>query len=137
MAVKCEICGTMMEDSAQACPVCGTVQESEPQLPPAGPRPLHPEMLPPLKKVSRTSAAAIWSLVLGILSFLMLGIFCSIPAVVIGHIARKNIKASGGTISGSGMALSGLILGYTHLGLSLFLIIMGQSLIHSLSVINL
>ena len=61
---------------------------------------------------ARTSAHAIWSLVLGILSFLCFGLFAGIPAVICGHVARSNIRKSQGALAGGGMALAGLILGY-------------------------
>jgi len=61
---------------------------------------------------SKTSAHAIWSMVLGLLSFLCFGLFAGIPAVICGHVARSNIRKSQGVLTGGGMALAGLILGY-------------------------
>ena len=43
----------------------------------------------------------------------------AIAAVILGHMARKQIGESGGQQSGDGMALAGLILGYVVLGLGL------------------
>jgi len=63
-------------------------------------------------RTAKTSAQAIWSLVLGILSFLCFGFFAGIPAVICGHAARSNIRKSQGALAGGGMALAGLILGY-------------------------
>ena len=63
-------------------------------------------------KAAKTSAHAIWSLVLGILSFLCLGFITGIPAVICGHVARSKIRKSSETLTGGGMALAGLILGY-------------------------
>ena len=63
-------------------------------------------------RTAKTSAQAIWSLVLGILSFLCFGFFTGIPAVICGHVARGNIRKSQGALTGGGMALAGLILGY-------------------------
>lgn len=65
--------------------------------------------------VPTPSALAIVSLVAGILG---LFIFGSLIAVICGHIARANIRASNGTQTGDGMALAGLILGYLGLGLT-------------------
>ncbi len=62
--------------------------------------------------VAKASAFAVWSLVLGILSFLCFGLFAGVPAVICGHTARSKIKQSQGTAVGGGMALAGLILGY-------------------------
>jgi|TARA_B100001964_G_scaffold188861_1_gene210311 hypothetical protein len=44
----------------------------------------------------------------------------SILAVVFGHIAKGEIRASGGQQGGDGMALAGLILGYIGSGLGVF-----------------
>ena len=63
-------------------------------------------------RTAKTSAHAIWSLVLGILSFLCFGLFTGIPAVICGHVARSKIRQSQGSLTGGGMALAGLILGY-------------------------
>ena len=48
----------------------------------------------------------------------------AIAAVVTGHLAKKEIRESGNTLGGDGMALAGLLMGYIQLGLFvLFLII--------------
>jgi len=62
--------------------------------------------------IAKTSAMAVWSLVLGILSLLCFGIIAGIPAIVLGHMGRSKIKQSRGALTGGGMALAGLILGY-------------------------
>lgn len=59
----------------------------------------------------QTSGAAIVSLVLGCAAFITVG-FTAIPAVVFGHIALHRIGKSAGRLTGSGMAVAGLILGY-------------------------
>ena len=62
-----------------------------------------------------TSSAAVVSLVFGIIGIFitwwMLGI-PSIIAIITGHIAKSNIKASKGLLEGDGLATAGLILGY-------------------------
>jgi type II secretory pathway pseudopilin PulG len=59
----------------------------------------------------QTDGKAVGSLILGILSFLA-PILCSIPAVILGHISRSQIRKSMGRLKGEGMALAGLIMGY-------------------------
>lgn len=59
-----------------------------------------------------TNGKAVASLVLGIL---WLGGLGSIAAIVLGHIARTEIRQHGG--SGGGLALAGVILGYVGLAL--------------------
>ena len=70
-----------------------------------------PEVAPPYPgyRPTRTSGLAIASLVLGIVWVFWLG---SILAVIFGHVALSQIKRSMGTLSGRGMAIAGLVLGY-------------------------
>lgn len=63
----------------------------------------------------KTSAAAIWSLILGILGMCPFCVPCWLSAIICGHISRSNISKSNGSLTGSGMALAGLILGYIGL----------------------
>jgi hypothetical protein len=49
------------------------------------------------------------------LAGILLGVFGAIPAIVLGHKAMREIKASSGRLSGQGRAKAGLILGYTML----------------------
>jgi hypothetical protein len=63
----------------------------------------------------KTSKAAIWSLVLGILSNLCLWLLGSIPAIILGVIAIKNINRDPAAIGGKGMAIAGIITGVTGL----------------------
>jgi hypothetical protein len=60
-----------------------------------------------------TSGLAIASLVCGILGLLLF--LPSIPAIILGHLGRSEIKSSPGTRTGAGMALAGLIMGYLGL----------------------
>ncbi len=75
-----------------------------------------------------TNQKAILSLVFGILGWMACPILCAIVAVFLGHLARAEIRGSGGTIDGDGMALVGLILGWSHLILA-FLMIIGYAVI--------
>lgn len=61
--------------------------------------------------VVKTSGLAISSLVLGVLSFITVGL-TAIPAVICGHLALSGIKRSAGTRTGGGLAIAGLITGY-------------------------
>ena len=60
----------------------------------------------------QTSNLAVISLIAGILGITILPFLGSIVAVFTGHMARKEIAASNGTLSGDGLAIAGLILGY-------------------------
>jgi hypothetical protein len=61
---------------------------------------------------SKTESLAVWSMILGILSLPCFSIFTAIPGVICGHIALTRIKKSGGTLSGNGLATTGLVTGY-------------------------
>jgi hypothetical protein len=87
------------------------------------------ETIPPLPGHAaqpKTSALAIWSLVLGILGLVLLlgcvGPLFAIPGVICGHLAYSKIKRSSGALAGDGMALAGMITGYISIGLSVFLV---------------
>jgi len=80
-----------------------------PGTPPAAP------LTPP-----ETSGKAIGSLVSGIFFFFFPA---AVTAVVLGHIARAEVRRSAGRLQGSGMALAGLILGYVGLSVLPILII--------------
>lgn len=63
----------------------------------------------------RTSVTAVASLVFGVLSWFPLPVIGAILAIVLGHVARGEIRrAPPGTLEGDGMALAGLILGWAH-----------------------
>ncbi|MEM8533553.1 MAG: DUF4190 domain-containing protein [Chloroflexota bacterium] len=61
------------------------------------------------------SNMAIASLISGILTWVFLPFIGAIVAVITGHMARKEIREANGQLSGEGMALVGLILGYAQL----------------------
>src|SRR6266699_7310045 len=94
-----------------------------------------PPPTPPAPPVSqpvlRTAPAAIWSLVLAILSFNCGLLFTAIPAVICGHIARAKIRKSGGALGGRGIATGGLVLGYIALVLGIMGIPLLVSMIQS------
>jgi len=63
-----------------------------------------------------TSNKAIASLVSGVL---FMCAPASIAAIVLGHLALGDIKRTAGRMAGRGMAIAGLVLGYTGIGLTL------------------
>jgi uncharacterized protein YqgC (DUF456 family) len=70
----------------------------------------------------KTNTLAILSLVFSIGSFLVtwfVPLVASIAGVVCGHIARGQIKRSGGSETGEGLALAGLIIGYIGIAMGL------------------
>jgi Domain of unknown function (DUF4190)/Uncharacterised protein family UPF0547 len=72
--------------------------------------------------VAKTNGMAIASLVLGIVWVYWVG---SILALVFGYMAKKQIDESGGTQSGRGMAVAGIVLGWVGVGTaSLFFVLL-------------
>jgi hypothetical protein len=63
------------------------------------------------------SNLAIISLVAGIISWVLLPVIGALAAVITGHMARREIRDSGGRVGGDGLALIGLVLGYANLAL--------------------
>ena len=88
-----------------------------------------PQVTPPYQQpvtypvVKRDSTLALISMISGIIGWTILPFIGSIVAVITGHLAKKEIRESGNTMSGDGMALAGIILGYTMIGISLLALI--------------
>ena len=103
--------------TAAEFPEIANLLQTPPPPPPPGPgvRPAAtPRAIAPLPPGSKQSdGLAITSFVLGLVSVILcLGPLAGIPAVICGHIARRNLRSSGVEKSGSSLALPGLILGY-------------------------
>lgn len=92
----CPSCAEQVQQAAQVCRYCGYDFN-------AGIRPA------PVTTGGDTNGKAIASLVFGILWMFGLG---SILAVVLGHMAKREIDRSGGRQGGRGIAVAGLILGW-------------------------
>lgn len=68
------------------------------------------------------SNTAVIALILAIASFFGLLLLGSIPAIILGRNARKEIAASGGRLAGEGMAQAAIVLGAINLVLSMLVI---------------
>ncbi len=97
--MNCPKCGAPNADIATTCQECGT-------------------SLPPRQVPRTTSGTATASLVCGILGWSVLPVVGAIMAVILGHVAKNEIRASSGSLGGDGMATAGLVLGYAGIGLA-------------------
>ena len=90
-----------------------------------------PSMVPPGTRttgtapVARTNALAIASLACGLAQFVF-GPMATIPAIILGHVARSQIKRTGE--QGAGLALAGLMLGWTVVILAVIVIVVGLAI---------
>ncbi len=78
----------------------------------------YPNYTPGPPPAGLTSNLATVSLVAGVLGWTLLPLVGSVVAVITGHMAKNEIRKSGGQIAGDGLATAGLVLGYLNLGLS-------------------
>lgn len=72
-----------------------------------------------MNQIRQTSSLAIASLVSGVLGWTLLPFIGALVAVITGHMARGEIRAAGGRLDGDGLAVAGLVLGWTSIALSL------------------
>ena len=74
-----------------------------------------------------SSSIAIISLIAGILGLFMIPVIGSIVAIITGGMAKRDIRASSGTIGGEGLATAGVVMGWIGLvlwGFSICIIIL-------------
>jgi hypothetical protein len=78
-----------------------------------------------VKPAAKTSGLALASFACGFAQFIF-GPPVAIPAIVLGHVARRQIKRTGE--QGAGLALAGLILGWSTVILAMVLIVAGLAM---------
>lgn len=74
-----------------------------------------------MNQIRKTSSLAIASLVAGILGWTLLPFIGTVVAIITGHMARREIRASQGQLDGDGLAIAGLVLGWV----SVILLVVG------------
>jgi hypothetical protein len=79
------------------------------QYPPPGHYP--PQSYYPVPAVPPNSGKATTSLVLGIVSIFVCGLFLGIPAMIVARQAKREIEESHGRLGGSGLATAGFVTG--------------------------
>jgi len=95
MQMYCSKCGQENPDDAQGCRACGAA--------------LIQSIIQASKIVVKSSSMAIAALVLGILSIFTCGL-TTIPAIILGIVSLVRIEKSGGSLTGRGFAIAGIII---------------------------
>jgi predicted metal-binding membrane protein len=90
-----------------------------PVAPPPPPTP------PTLAATATTSGMAIASLVMGIAGWTLLPLIGSILAVIFGYMARDDIRQRPDEVTGDGLAVAGLVLGWLAIGISVLVLCLG------------
>jgi hypothetical protein len=94
----------------------------EPPSPPPVPVPPRVPPVPPATSPP-TSGLAVASLLLGIGGLTILPLLGSIAAIILGYMARSEIRRSPGRVGGEGVATAGIVLGWISVGVSVLIIL--------------
>ncbi len=86
----------------------GRAMSEQPPYPPNQPQPGY---YPPMPQAQPTSSKATTSLVLGIISLVLCGLFLGIPAMIVARQAKREIAESQGRLGGEGLATAGFVTG--------------------------
>ena len=112
----CQKCGQENPDDAQVCSVCGAVLISPPIQAPG--------------LSVKSSGMAIAALVLGILSIFTCAL-TAIPAIILGIVSLVRIEKSGGSLTGRGFAITGIVVPAIALPIVLLMGILMPALFHA------
>ncbi len=122
----CYKCGGSMPDSTAVCPLCGAAAADAPKPAlPSTPPPGTGYSFPPVQQAAYprpTDGQATAAMIFGILGLTCFWGIAGIPAVLLGHLSKSNIRKSAGQLGGEGMATAGLIMGYISIALSLVIV---------------
>jgi type IV pilus assembly protein PilA len=127
--MSCSQCGTANADGAQYCTKCGAALGSVPGSAAAGTPGPAPMVQALGDQPPRSSGMALASLICGVFFFVFPA---SIAAIILGHLSLSEIRKSAGRLTGHGMAMAGLILGYVGVVIIPFVLIVAAIAIPNL-----
>ncbi|MGB9068107.1 MAG: DUF4190 domain-containing protein [Candidatus Acidiferrales bacterium] len=116
--MTCSLCAAENPIDGRYCSKCGALLQGQPGLPPQSGDSSAPSASYTGPK--ETSGKAIGSLICGPIFFFFPS---SVVAILLGHLALSDIRRSAGRLTGRGMAIGGLVLGYAGVSLISILII--------------
>jgi hypothetical protein len=121
----CSNCGMANAEGAQFCSKCGAAQGTAL----TNPVPTAMGAPPPPFCLPQSSGKALASLIFGLFFFVFPA---AVVAIVFGHLSLSEIRKSAGRMTGRGMAMAGLILGYIGVAMIPFILIVAAIAIPNL-----
>lgn len=112
--------GATQQPGAAGTPQYGQAPQPSPYAAGGVPQSAYPGSQYPMQPYPK-NGLGVWSLVLGIVSWLVCPIIASIAAIITGHMSRRAVRE--GQADNGGMALAGIILGWASLILAVVAII--------------
>ena len=85
--------------------------------------------------LKQTSNLAIISLVSGILGWTLVPLLGAIVAIITGHMARAEIRRNPDTLEGDGLAIGGLVLGWSCVALGIAFVVMLVFVVGGLAIL--
>lgn len=116
--MNCPYCAAIVAEDSQFCPKCGNKVRASTVS----------QVYSPVGQ-PQTSGKAIASLICGLFAWLFP---VSVAAVILGHLSLSEIRKSAGRITGHGMAIAGLVLGYLGIAFIPFILIIAAIAIPNL-----
>jgi type II secretory pathway pseudopilin PulG len=124
----CGKCGTSNSDGAQFCGNCGAALSAAQAGAPMWPGPDGPPIQPYVGPTG-ISGKAIGSLICGLFFFMFPA---AVVAIILGHLSLSDIRKAAGRLTGRGIAVAGLVLGYFGVAFIPFILIIAAIAIPNL-----
>jgi hypothetical protein len=100
------------------------------------PGPYAPAGYAPGYAVPRNNTLALWSMILGIVQFLLGGPLLGIPSIILGVISLRQIRERMPAESGRGMAIAGIVCSAVGIVITIFVVIFFISVAHAVNQNN-
>jgi len=125
----CPRCGEANAFGAKFCMRCGSPLAAETVVGLAAPRVMQPLPGSPALGPAENSGKAIASLICGFFAWIFPA---AVAAIILGHVSLSEIGRSAGRLTGRGMAIAGLVMGYAGLFFIPFILIIAAIAIPNL-----